>query len=129
VNEGHLRIPDRLVSIFDPDARPIRRGKLDRPTEFGYKVRLTESAEHMITEYRVAQGNPPDSDLLVDGITEHCRRVGRAPTRAATDRGFWSPGNERALTGLGVLKVSMPRRGKESVKRREHERQSWFKRL
>jgi IS5 family transposase len=129
VNEGHLRIPDRLVSIFDPDARPIRRGKLDRPTEFGYKVRLTESAEHMITEYRVVQGNPPDSALLVDGVIEHCRRVGRVPTRAATDRGFWSPENERALTGLGVKQVSMPRRGKQSVKRREHERQSWFKRL
>jgi IS5 family transposase len=85
VNEGHLRIPDRLVSIFDPDARPIRRGKLDRPTEFDYKVRLTESAERMITEYRVVQGNPPDSDPLVDGVIEHCRRVGRAPARAATD--------------------------------------------
>ena len=31
VNSGKVRIPDRLVSIFDPDARPIQRGKLDRP--------------------------------------------------------------------------------------------------
>lgn len=26
VNSGNLHIPDRLVSIFDPDARPIQRG-------------------------------------------------------------------------------------------------------
>lgn len=60
---------------------------------------------------------------------EHCQRVGRTPTRVATDRGFWSPGNERALVELGVQKVSMPRRGKESDKRHEYERQSWFRRL
>ncbi len=29
-------IPDRLVSVFDPEARPIRRGKLSAKTEFGY---------------------------------------------------------------------------------------------
>jgi IS5 family transposase len=32
------KIPDRLVSLFDPDARPIRRGKLEKPNEFGYLV-------------------------------------------------------------------------------------------
>jgi len=26
---------DRLVSLFDPDARPIRKGKLGKTTEFG----------------------------------------------------------------------------------------------
>jgi transposase, IS5 family len=30
------RIPDRLVSLHDPDARPICKGKLGKPTEFGY---------------------------------------------------------------------------------------------
>lgn len=83
VNAGHLSLADRLVSIFDPDARPIRRGKLKQLTEFGYKVRLTESEERLITECKVIQGNPPDSGLPVDGVTEHCRRTGRVPKRAA----------------------------------------------
>src|SRR2546423_3100043 len=29
-------IGDRLVSMFDPDARPSRKGKLAKPNEFGY---------------------------------------------------------------------------------------------
>jgi IS5 family transposase len=29
-------IADCLVSLADPDARPIRKGKPQRPTEFGY---------------------------------------------------------------------------------------------
>jgi transposase, IS5 family len=32
------KITDRLVSIADPDARPIRKGKLRAPTEFGSVV-------------------------------------------------------------------------------------------
>jgi hypothetical protein len=27
--------PDRLVSLADPDARPIRKGKLGTPNQFG----------------------------------------------------------------------------------------------
>src|SRR6266700_2150767 len=36
------KIADRLVSLFDPDARPVRRGKLSAPNEFGYVVQLAE---------------------------------------------------------------------------------------
>jgi transposase, IS5 family len=30
------KLTDRLVSLSDPDARPIRKGKLGKPNEFGY---------------------------------------------------------------------------------------------
>jgi IS5 family transposase len=33
---GNRRIPDRVVSLADPDARPIKKGKLKSPTEFGH---------------------------------------------------------------------------------------------
>ena len=34
------KISDRLVSLSDPDARPIRKGKLGKPGEFGYIVQI-----------------------------------------------------------------------------------------
>jgi IS5 family transposase len=37
---GQRTIPDRRVSLVDPDARPIRMGSPRRPTEFGYKARV-----------------------------------------------------------------------------------------
>ena len=129
VNAGQRQLPERLVSIFDADARPIRRGKFHKDTEFGYKVCLTESEERLITDYGVFEGNPPDTQLLVSAVTGHSDRVGKVPKRAATDRGFWAKKNEDALTELGVDKVSIPFRGKCSGKRREHEGQSWFRRL
>src|SRR4051794_12954200 len=39
-------ISDRLVSIADPDARPIRKGKPSKPTEFGYVMQLSEWCEN-----------------------------------------------------------------------------------
>ena len=36
------KITDRLVSLWDPDARPIRKGKLGKPNEFGYVDQLCE---------------------------------------------------------------------------------------
>ena len=39
-------IPDRLVSIFDPDARPIRKGKLGKPNEFGFVAQICEVTEN-----------------------------------------------------------------------------------
>jgi len=36
------KIPDRLVSLADPDARPIGKGKLGKRYEFGYVFQLAE---------------------------------------------------------------------------------------
>jgi IS5 family transposase len=34
------KIIDRFISLADPDARPIRKGKLGKPTEFGYVAQI-----------------------------------------------------------------------------------------
>jgi IS5 family transposase len=129
VNEGQTSLPERVVSVFDPQARPIRRGKSHPRTEFGYKVRLTETKERLVTGYDVMVGNPPDSELLIPAVMEHAERTGRMPDGVATDRGFWSPGNERCLLDKGVKRVSLPHIGKRSASRTAHERQPWFRRL
>jgi transposase, IS5 family len=39
-------IKDRIISLFDSDARPIRRGKLGKPNEFGFVSQLAEVTEN-----------------------------------------------------------------------------------
>ena len=46
------KITDRIVSLTDPDARPIRKGKIGKPTEFGYVSQLAEMTEHTKTGAR-----------------------------------------------------------------------------
>ena len=92
---GDPHVKDRLISLFDPDARPIRKGKLKAPTEFGYKVVVADEARGFITDYQVLQGNPSDKDLLVEPIKRHTERVGKVPREVAVDR---RPGDASAAT-------------------------------
>src|SRR3954469_2139390 len=39
-------IKEPLISLFDADARPIRKGKLRKPTEFGYVMQIAELCEN-----------------------------------------------------------------------------------
>lgn len=119
---GNRMIPDRIVSFFDPDARPIKKGKLGKAAEFGYKVRIDETESGLVTGYELYKGNPADDDLLLPAVKQHIERFGAAPHAVATDRGFASLVNERLVESLGVKRASLPRRGKKGKKRTEHEK-------
>ncbi|WP_324336308.1 transposase [Baekduia sp.] len=91
------KITDRLVSMADPDARPIRKGKLRSPTEFGYVFQLAEVTENtrrgargLILPAPTRIGSPNESDLLGATAAE-LRRAGLNPRDVALDGGF-APG-------------------------------------
>jgi transposase, IS5 family len=119
----------RVVSLHDPDARPIVKGRLGKPVEFGYKAQITDNADGVVVDYDVHVGNPPDADLLVPAIERAARRTGKVPKAVTADRGYGEARVEDELTDLGVDKVVIPRKGKPSVARREVEQQRPFRRL
>ncbi len=129
VVSGNRIIPDRIVSFFDPEARPIKKGKLSKTAEFGYKVRIDETESGFVTGYELYHGNPSDDEMLVPAVEQHKKRFGSAPHVVATDRGFGSKKNETHLQELGVARISTPFRGKKSKKRTELENQLWYKDL
>jgi IS5 family transposase len=87
-------IRDRLVSLADPDARPIRKGKLGKPTEFGYVNQLAEVTENtrrgargLILPAATTLGNPGEDTLLPQTVAE-LKRLGLSPREVALDGGF-----------------------------------------
>lgn len=128
---GNPHIKDRLVSLFDPDARPIRKGKLSVAggTQFGYKVVVTDDERGFVTYYAVEQGNPEDSTLLLGAVEGHRLHTGRVPHGVATDRGMASAGNERQLRKLGVVRCSLPKTGPKTVAEQAKEASWWFRHL
>lgn len=129
VVSGNRIIPDRIVSFFDPEARPIKKGKLSKTAEFGYKARIDETENGFVTGYGLYIGNPSDDEMLVPAVEQHEERFGSVPHAVATDRGFGSKKNETKLKELGVARISTPFRGKKSKKRTELEKQLWYKDL
>ena len=95
--KGTTTIPDRIVSVFDPEARPIRRGKLSAKTEFGYKALLTATEDRLIAHYVVHMRNATDSGLLPAAYAGHIETVPVTPHVVATDRGFGTKDNEAFL--------------------------------
>ena len=128
---GNPHVKNRLVSLFDPDARPIRKGKVKvaAGTEFGYKVVVADDERGFVTDYDVTSGNPEDSTLLKASVERHIERVGHAPKGVAVDRGMASAGNDRALADLGVERRSLPKTGKKNATEQAKERAWWFRRL
>ncbi len=49
----------RLVSLHDPDARPIRKGRIGQPVEFGYKAQVADNPQGIVVDHTVLLGNPP----------------------------------------------------------------------
>ena len=126
---GQVHLKERLVSIFDRKARPIRKGKLRVDTEFGRKVLIAETDHGIITTYQVLEENPPDTSLLKLAVRGHRRLFRKRLWAVAGDRGFYSRGNEAWLKKSGVKQVSIPVRGKASIEKRAEQKQSWFRRL
>lgn len=127
--KGQTTIPDRLVSLSDPDARPIKRGKLSHPVEFGYKAMIVDGKEGFIEAYDLYLGNPVDHELLVPVIDSYISEVGRAPQAITADRGFGLSEVEDDLKHKGVRTVAIPRRGRVEPERKQVEDATHFHRL
>jgi IS5 family transposase len=119
----------RIVSLHDGDARPIRKGKLSAPTEFGYKAQAADNADGIVVDYSVHQGNPADAPLLAPAIGRVKALTGRAPRAVTADRGYGEAKIDSDLHGLGVTKVVIPRKGKPGAARRELEHSRSFRKL
>ena len=67
-------VPDgstRIVSLHDPDARPIAKGRLGRPVEFGFKAQVADNVDGVVLDHSVVKGNPPDAPMLVPAVGRH----------------------------------------------------------
>ena len=117
----------RVVSLHDVDARPIRKGRLGKPVEFGYKAQVVDNADGVILDHIVEIGNPADAPQLAPAIARITERAGRVPTAVTADRGYGYAAVEADLHHLGVRRVAIPRASKPSAARREFEHRKAFR--
>jgi len=124
-------IQDRLVSLSDPDARPIRKGKLGKPNEFGYVTQLAEMTENtrrgargLILPAATAPGNPGENTLLPATVTE-LKRLGLSPREVAVDGGFHTEPTNETLNALTPERVFISGRQQPGSKRTQRRLQRY----
>jgi len=119
---------EKIYSIFEPHTDLIKRGKVRTPVEFGHKVFLAESAQGLITQYKVLKGNPSDEDHVEPSLKRHKDAFGSVPELYGSDRGFFSDSNVTSCERGGVKVVCIPQRGgKKTPEREAYEKSPAFK--
>ncbi len=118
-----LKITDRLVSIADPDARPIRKGKLGKPTEFGYVAQICEVTENtrkgargFILPAGHQLGNPAENTLLPHTAGEF-ERAGICLREIVVDGGFQPGPTKEAFPGLSDEQIQISGRHEPGSRR------------
>ena len=125
---GDRHVPEKILSLFEPHTKVIRKGKAHKPNEFGRLVRLDEVEHGIVSGYAVLDGNPADTNSFLPALDHHIASFGHAPDLATGDRGFFSAANERDAEARGVAKVALPARGPLSKTRAARQKQRWFRR-
>jgi transposase, IS5 family len=108
------KITDRIVSLADPDARPIRKGKAGKPNEFGYVAQICEvtqntkpGARGFVLPAASGAGNLGENTLLPDTAAELVG-LGLAPREVALDGGFGHHRSEEQLAEIEPERVFVP---------------------
>ena len=127
--QGNKSIPQRIVSFHDPEARPIRKGKLNKAVEFGRTLQLLQDSSGVILHYEVHRGNPSDRTELLSVVRQTKRSLGIKPKEIAADRGYYSADNVLKLGKVGIEKVGIPKVGRLSKAEKTHQRTAWFRQL
>lgn len=127
--QGVKSIPERIVSFHDREARPIRKGKLNKTVEFGRTLQLVQDSSGVILHYEVHRGNPGDRTELLSVMRRAKTSLGIKPKELAADRGYYSAENLVQLGKAGVEKVGIPKVGRLSRKEKTHQRTRWFRQL
>jgi len=119
----------RLVSLHDPDARPIRKGRIDKPVEFGYKAQVLDNDDGIVVDYTVEYGAAPDGPQLMPAIERVRRRAGQVPRAVTADRGYGQAAVEKDLHAAGVRTAAIPRQATTSAARKTIEHCRGFRKL
>jgi IS5 family transposase len=101
---------ERVFSLFEPHTELIKRGRRQKPVEFGHKVLLCETAEKFITDYEVYEKQQPDCDLTQPVIERHEKLFGERPVVLAADKGFCPEKSKFEELAKLVANLAIPRR-------------------
>jgi transposase, IS5 family len=106
---------DRVFSLFEQHTELIKRGRREKPVEFGHKVLLCQTVEKFITDYEVYEQQLADCDLTESVIRRHEKLFGTRPEVLAADKGFCPAAAKFQELAQQVDTLAIPRRMRDFV--------------
>jgi transposase, IS5 family len=119
----------KVLSLFEPPTRVVKRRKLGAPVEFGRQVVLDEVEGGIVTRFHVLTDEESACHQALPAVQQHRALFGHPPWVVAGDRRLHTTGVEQTAQSLGVTHVVIPRTGPLSAAQRARERdRSWRRR-
>jgi IS5 family transposase len=128
LHDEQVPAQQKILSLFEEHTQIITRQKMGKPREFGRKVLIDEVDGGIISRYEILEEVGREHLHLPASLEAHQEHFRRAPQLLAADRGLYSAENERLAHQAGVKRVVLPKSGRLSHEREQHEKQRWFKR-
>jgi hypothetical protein len=118
IGERQVKNEEKLLSLYEREARVIVRGKADAEVEFGNKLQIAEQRDGLIVDWKLFNDSvPADSQLLSTSI-ERTEQLTQCKVKSvATDRGFCSAKNVAFLHSQKIFNGVCPKSPVELKKR------------
>ena len=111
-NKVH-KVENRIVSISQPWIRPIVRGKVKAPVEFGAKLNLSIDAKGYARIENISFDAYNESTCLQDAVNAYYERTGYYPERVLADQIYRTRDNRSFCQKHGI-RLSGPKLGRPS---------------
>jgi hypothetical protein len=102
------RCDDRIVSISQPYVRPIVRGKLDKPVEFGSKLSVSLNGDGVACVDHLRWDAFHEGGDLESQVEAYRARHGHYPEAVLGDPVYGTQANRRYLKGHGIRFAGKP---------------------
>ncbi len=117
-------VPDRIVSISQPWIRPIVRGKVRTPVEFGAKLDVSIDEEGYGRLEKVSFDAYNESGCLIGAVERYKSRTGHYPERVLADQIYRTRDN-RAYCKTHGIRLSGPKLGRPSQDAKADKKQEY----
>lgn len=106
---GEIHIKNRIVSLDEPEARPIVKGKIHPKCEFGTTLQMSFNREGFMITVENFIGSPNDKTLLPGTLDLFIKRMKTPPDTIVGDLGFRSRNNFKTATAKKIHTVFLGR--------------------
>lgn len=104
-------VENRIVSISQPYIRPIVRGKVKSPVEFGAKLDISLDEKGMARLEKLSFDAYNEQSVLIGAINRYKERTGHYPERVLVDKIYRTRKNIQFCTEHGI-RISGPKLGR-----------------
>lgn len=118
---------ERIFSIFEDHTELLKRGKAQKPVEFGHLVSLGQSEEKFITYYNVEETSRHDTIIGEKALQDHKEKFGEYPEKYAADKNYYISMDDCRKWEEKIPVYSVCKKGNRNQEELEREHSKEFK--